>query len=165
MPYISHALDEDLIALQELGTQLPEVGRQVRHIRTVYDRGRDKVSPCLACACAQSHEIRTNSLTVALCNCCFQRWQAQELVASLEWLNTPVPHRLRKIIFTPDAPVSGRWKAFIVRRLFSSPFLLTFHHSHRHTLPSCVGRAAITSCPAFLRSLTFCVYAVERTTR
>ena len=41
-------------------------------------------------------------------------YQAQELVASLEWLNTPIPHRLRKIIFTPDAPVSGQWKALIV---------------------------------------------------
>ena len=43
VPSISHALQEDLTVLQELGAQLPEIGRQVRHIREVYDRGRDKV--------------------------------------------------------------------------------------------------------------------------
>ena len=96
--------------LQELGEQLPEVGLQVRLIREVYDRGRGKVRPIQR---AQSHGPR-------LIESYFGATQAQELVKSLEWLNTPVPHRLRKIIFTPDAPVSGRWKASIVRRLFSS---------------------------------------------
>ncbi len=32
------------MALEELEVQIPEVGRQVRHICNVYDRGRDKVS-------------------------------------------------------------------------------------------------------------------------
>ena len=44
--------------MQELGTQLPEVGRQVRHIRQVYDRGRDKVkfiSLVRFCALGKSH--------------------------------------------------------------------------------------------------------------
>ncbi|KAF7794243.1 hypothetical protein EIP86_005375 [Pleurotus ostreatoroseus] len=89
VPYISHALQDDLAVLQELGEQLPEVGLQVKHIREVYDRGRGK---------------------------------AQELVKSLEWLNTPVPRRLRTIIFTPDAPVSRAWKA-AVRVLFAVTFL------------------------------------------
>ena len=40
--------------------------------------------------------------------------QAQELVESLEWLNTPVPLRLRTIIFTSNAPVSARWKVLLV---------------------------------------------------
>ena len=33
---------------------------------------------------------------------------------SLEWLNTPVSQRLRTIIFTPNAPVSKRWKVLVV---------------------------------------------------
>ncbi|PSR90584.1 hypothetical protein PHLCEN_2v4877 [Hermanssonia centrifuga] len=89
VPYITHALQDDLMALEELEVQIPEVGRQVRHICNVYDRGRDK---------------------------------AQELVDSLEWLNTPIPLRLRTIIFTPNAPVSGRWKA-LIRFLFALTFL------------------------------------------
>ena len=40
--------------------------------------------------------------------------QAQDLVESLEWLNTPIPLRLRTIIFTSNAPVSTRLKALIV---------------------------------------------------
>ncbi|KAI0705196.1 hypothetical protein BC835DRAFT_1410076 [Cytidiella melzeri] len=88
VPYVAHALQDDLAALQELGAQLPEIGRQVRHIREVYDRGRDK---------------------------------AKDLEESLEWLNTPVPLRLRTIIFTPNAPVSPRWKA-LIRFLFALVF-------------------------------------------
>lgn len=53
---------------------------------------------------------RPNSLTRIL--------QAQELVESLEWLNTPIPLRLRTIIFTSNAPVSARLKALIVSFLF-----------------------------------------------
>ncbi|KAI0343064.1 hypothetical protein BDW22DRAFT_1228202 [Trametopsis cervina] len=89
VPYIAHALQDDLSALQELGAQLPEIGSQVRHIRAVYDRGRDK---------------------------------AKDLEESLEWLNTPIPLRLRTIIFTSNAPVSARWKA-LVRVLFALVFL------------------------------------------
>ncbi|KAI0083916.1 hypothetical protein BDY19DRAFT_899441, partial [Irpex rosettiformis] len=89
VPYISHALQDDLAALQELGAQLPEIGRQVRHIREVYDRGREK---------------------------------AKDLEESLLWLNTPVPFRLRSIIFTSNAPVSARWKA-LIRFLFALVFL------------------------------------------
>lgn len=44
VPYIMHALQDDLAALQELDTQLPEIGSQVKHIRAVYDHGRDKAS-------------------------------------------------------------------------------------------------------------------------
>lgn len=62
MPYISHALQDDLAALQELGAQLPEVGRQVRHIRQAYDRGRDKVRAPSRC---ESHG--TCRLTFILC--------------------------------------------------------------------------------------------------
>ena len=40
--------------------------------------------------------------------------QAQELMASLEWLNTPVSLRLRTIIFTPNAPVGKKWKVLVV---------------------------------------------------
>lgn len=43
VPYITQALRDDRASLEELGTELPEVGRQVRHIRHVYDHGRDKV--------------------------------------------------------------------------------------------------------------------------
>jgi len=89
VPYIARALQDDLAALQELGHQLPEIGGQVRHIRGVYDRGKDK---------------------------------AQDLVDSLEWLNTPIPLRLRTIIFTSNAPVSARWKA-LIRFLFALVFL------------------------------------------
>jgi len=48
--------------------------------------------------------------------------KAQDLMESLEWLNTPVPLRLRAIIFTPNAPVSPRWKA-LLRFLFALAFL------------------------------------------
>ncbi|KAI0708848.1 hypothetical protein C8T65DRAFT_727508 [Cerioporus squamosus] len=85
VPHVRDTLDEDLAVLVELEEQLPEVGSQIRDIRKVYDRGREK---------------------------------AQELMASLEWLNTPVSQRLRTIIFTPNAPVSKRWKA-LVRTVFA----------------------------------------------
>lgn len=52
VPYIAHALQDDLAALQELGAQLPEIGRQVRHIRAVYDSGRDKVFSDYHMCCA-----------------------------------------------------------------------------------------------------------------
>ncbi|CAL1715064.1 unnamed protein product [Somion occarium] len=50
------------------------------------------------------------------------RDKAKDLVASLEWLNTPIPLRLRAIIFTRDAPVDARWKA-LIRFLFALVFL------------------------------------------
>ncbi|KIP08830.1 hypothetical protein PHLGIDRAFT_87704 [Phlebiopsis gigantea 11061_1 CR5-6] len=89
IPYIDRTLQDDFMALEELGSELPEVGKQVQHIRHVYDRGRDK---------------------------------AQELVESLEWLNTPVPLRLRTIVFTSNAPVGARWK-ILIRGLFAFAFL------------------------------------------
>ncbi|KAI0788763.1 hypothetical protein C8Q75DRAFT_187847 [Abortiporus biennis] len=89
VPHIVHALTEDLTTLHELEEHLPEVGTQVKDIRNVYDRGREK---------------------------------AIELVDSLEWLNTPVPLRLRTIIFTPNAPVSPRWKV-LLRFLFAVIFI------------------------------------------
>ncbi|GJE91180.1 hypothetical protein PsYK624_073290 [Phanerochaete sordida] len=51
------------------------------------------------------------------------RDKAQELVESLEWLNTPIPLRLRTIIFTHNAPVSVRWK-LLIRSLFALAFLM-----------------------------------------
>ncbi|KAK7687886.1 hypothetical protein QCA50_009105 [Cerrena zonata] len=48
--------------------------------------------------------------------------KAKDLVASLEWLNTPIPLRLRAIIFTSDAPVNKRWKV-LFRTLFALIFL------------------------------------------
>ncbi|OBZ74146.1 hypothetical protein A0H81_05922 [Grifola frondosa] len=51
------------------------------------------------------------------------RDKARDLISSLEWLNTPASLRLRAIIFTPNAPVSRRWKA-IVRTLFALTFLI-----------------------------------------
>lgn len=50
------------------------------------------------------------------------RVKANDLIATLEWLNTPIPLRLRTIIFTPNAPVSTRWIA-IIRLLFALTFL------------------------------------------
>ncbi len=44
MPHVRDTLDEDLAVLIELEEQLPEVGSQIRDIRKVYDRGREKVS-------------------------------------------------------------------------------------------------------------------------
>ncbi|EKM49004.1 uncharacterized protein PHACADRAFT_179367 [Phanerochaete carnosa HHB-10118-sp] len=90
VPYIDRTLQEDLETLHDLGNALPEIGMQVKHIRQVYDHGRDK---------------------------------AQELVDSLEWLNTPIPLRLRTIIFTSNAPVSARWKV-LIRFLFTLAFLM-----------------------------------------
>ncbi len=60
-------------------------------------------------------------------------------MASLEWLNTPVSQRLRTIIFTPNAPVSKRWKVLVVsrssvsrptsaRRGVEPPVLFAAHH-------------------------------------
>ncbi|KAI0731315.1 hypothetical protein C8Q76DRAFT_613968 [Earliella scabrosa] len=89
VPHINDTLEEDLAVLVELEEQLPEIGSQIRDIRKVYDRGRDK---------------------------------AQQLMASLEWLNTPVSQRLRTIIFTPNAPVGKRWKV-LVRTVFALVFL------------------------------------------
>ncbi|OSD02940.1 hypothetical protein PYCCODRAFT_1388999 [Trametes coccinea BRFM310] len=90
VPHIESSLEEDLVVLNELEEQLPEVGSQIRDIRAVYDRGRDK---------------------------------ARDLMASLEWLNTPISQRLRAIIFTPNAPVSKKWK-FAVRALFTLVFCM-----------------------------------------
>ncbi|KAI0334547.1 hypothetical protein GY45DRAFT_1114323 [Cubamyces sp. BRFM 1775] len=88
VPDIETHLDQDLVVLAELEEQLPEVGSQIRDIRKVYDRGRDK---------------------------------ARDLMASLEWLNTPVSQRLRTIIFTSNAPVSKKWKV-AVRTVFALIF-------------------------------------------
>ncbi|KAH9940915.1 uncharacterized protein BXZ73DRAFT_98745 [Epithele typhae] len=84
-PTIAASLEENLTILTDLEEQLPEVGTQIRDIRRVYDRGREK---------------------------------AQQLMTSLEWLNTPVSLRLRAIIFTPNAPVGKRWKV-LVRTIFA----------------------------------------------
>ena len=43
VPHINDTLEEDLAVLVELEEQLPEIGSQIRDIRKVYDRGRDKV--------------------------------------------------------------------------------------------------------------------------
>ncbi|KAI0766602.1 hypothetical protein BD413DRAFT_480841 [Trametes elegans] len=88
VPHIERSLDDDLMVLNELEEQLPEVGAQIRDIRNVYDRGREK---------------------------------ALDLMSSLEWLNTPTLKRLRTIIFTPNAPVSKKWKV-AVRGLFALVF-------------------------------------------
>ncbi|KZT63908.1 hypothetical protein DAEQUDRAFT_699552 [Daedalea quercina L-15889] len=50
------------------------------------------------------------------------RDKARELIAELEWLDTPLSARLRTIIFTSNAPVSSQWKA-IVRTLFALALL------------------------------------------
>lgn len=42
IPQITRSLQQDLSALEELEEHLPEVGRQVRDIRNVYDSGRNK---------------------------------------------------------------------------------------------------------------------------
>ena len=49
--------------------------------------------------------------------------QAQSLIMDLTWLNTSFHERWRRIIFTPSAPVSGRWKA-LMRLLFAISFFL-----------------------------------------
>jgi len=51
------------------------------------------------------------------------REKAQSLVTDLTWLNTSFHERWRRTIFTPTAPVSGRWKAFM-RFLFAISFFL-----------------------------------------
>ncbi len=43
VPHVHETLEEDFATLVELEEQLPEVGSQIRDIRKVYDRGRDKV--------------------------------------------------------------------------------------------------------------------------
>ncbi|KAI0644214.1 hypothetical protein C8Q79DRAFT_974734 [Trametes meyenii] len=88
VPHIDHSLQEDISLLADLEESLPDIGSQVRDIRNVYDRGRDK---------------------------------ARDLMSSLEWLNTPLSQRLRTIIFTPNAPVSKKWK-IAVRSLFALVF-------------------------------------------
>ncbi|KAH8093295.1 hypothetical protein BXZ70DRAFT_1001674 [Cristinia sonorae] len=50
------------------------------------------------------------------------RGKAVDLMNALEWLNTPVPLRLRTVIFTDEAPVSVRVKA-LIRLLFALVFL------------------------------------------
>ncbi|KAI0372709.1 hypothetical protein BV20DRAFT_939323 [Pilatotrama ljubarskyi] len=42
VPHVESSLEDDLAILAELEEQLPEVGSQIRDIRRVYDRGRDK---------------------------------------------------------------------------------------------------------------------------
>ncbi|EIW58769.1 uncharacterized protein TRAVEDRAFT_29249 [Trametes versicolor FP-101664 SS1] len=49
------------------------------------------------------------------------RVKACELMSSLEWLNTPLSQKLRTIIFTPNAPISNRWKV-AVRSIFALVF-------------------------------------------
>ncbi|KAH9852024.1 hypothetical protein C2E23DRAFT_731724 [Lenzites betulinus] len=49
------------------------------------------------------------------------RARALDLMSSLEWLNTPISQKLRTIIFTPNAPVSNRWKV-AVRSIFALVF-------------------------------------------
>ncbi|KAJ3826781.1 hypothetical protein F5880DRAFT_33842 [Lentinula raphanica] len=51
------------------------------------------------------------------------REKAQSLVMDLTWLNTSFHERWRRTIFTPNAPVSVRWKAFM-RFLFAISFFL-----------------------------------------
>ncbi|EPT01058.1 hypothetical protein FOMPIDRAFT_1049048 [Fomitopsis schrenkii] len=51
------------------------------------------------------------------------RVKAQELVTDLEWLDSPLTTRLRKILFTASAPVSTRVKA-LFRTLFALAFFL-----------------------------------------
>ena len=101
VPTIANSLEEDLAVLLELEEQLPEVGSQIRDIRKVYDRGRDKAS---------HHLPHTPSRTLTR----YRNAQAKEFMSSLEWLNTPVSLRLRTIIFTPNAPVSKKWKILVV---------------------------------------------------
>ncbi|CCM01819.1 uncharacterized protein FIBRA_03887 [Fibroporia radiculosa] len=48
--------------------------------------------------------------------------KARDLIATLEWLNTPVSLRLRAIIFTTNAPVSSEWK-MLIRALFTLALL------------------------------------------
>ncbi|KIK61788.1 hypothetical protein GYMLUDRAFT_42837 [Collybiopsis luxurians FD-317 M1] len=51
------------------------------------------------------------------------REKAQSLIMDLTWLNTSFYERWRRTIFTPTAPVSGRWKA-LMRLLFAISFFL-----------------------------------------
>ncbi|KAJ3815274.1 hypothetical protein EV368DRAFT_29971 [Lentinula lateritia] len=51
------------------------------------------------------------------------REKAQNLVLDLTWLDTSFHERWRRTIFTPTAPVSGRWKAFM-RFFFAVSFFL-----------------------------------------
>ena len=62
-------------------------------------------------------ESESSSSALTLC----RNAQAQQLMASLEWLNTPVSLRLRTVIFTPNAPVSKRWKVLVVSVFRSAP--------------------------------------------
>jgi hypothetical protein len=50
-------------------------------------------------------------------------FQAQKLVADLEWLDTDFYDRWRAIIFTSSSPVSWRWKA-LMRLLFAVSFMV-----------------------------------------
>ncbi|KAL4259082.1 hypothetical protein AB1N83_010131 [Pleurotus pulmonarius] len=51
------------------------------------------------------------------------RQKAQSLVDDLTWLNTEFYERWRTIIFTPNSPVSLRWKA-LMRLVFTISFLM-----------------------------------------
>ncbi|KAF9497168.1 hypothetical protein BDN71DRAFT_1488250 [Pleurotus eryngii] len=51
------------------------------------------------------------------------RQKAQSLVDDLTWLNTEFYERWRTIIFTPNSPVSLRWKA-LMRLVFAISFLM-----------------------------------------
>jgi len=51
------------------------------------------------------------------------REKAKNLVLDLVWLNTSFHERWRRTIFTPTAPVSGRWRAFM-RFLFAISLFL-----------------------------------------
>ncbi|CDO75238.1 hypothetical protein BN946_scf185036.g2 [Trametes cinnabarina] len=109
VPHIESSLEEDLAILNELEEQLPEVGSQIRDIRHVYDRGREK---------------------------------ARDLMASLEWLNTPISQRLRAIIFTPNAPVSKKWKVAVVSL---PPFVRLITAPAHISCPIISGRCSLSS--------------------
>ncbi|KAF5387360.1 hypothetical protein D9757_005746 [Collybiopsis confluens] len=51
------------------------------------------------------------------------RAKAQSLIMDLTWLNTSFYERWRRTIFTPSAPVSGRWKV-LMRLIFAVLFLM-----------------------------------------
>ena len=101
MPHIEQSLTEDLAALEHLDVHLPRIEEDVVRIGHVYNRGRVKVRHPQPLSQPAAEFISAH--------------QAQELVTDLEWLNSPLTTRLRRIIFTASAPVSARAKALFVR--------------------------------------------------
>lgn len=116
IPHISEELDESLDALAELAEALPTIRTQVADIRRVYTSGRQKVHHYLLPFPSGSSNARCLILPFA-CT------QAQSLVDDLTWLNTEFYERWRTIIFTPNSPVSLRWKA-LMRLVFAISFLM-----------------------------------------